>query len=90
MTTAATGGGPGVLAGEERLLIDGELAADGTPADFDRAIAIANDTIFGLAGQVSSGDEHALAVALKRGLGRRYGDGGFEEYLEIKAIGLPT
>ncbi|MGH3253115.1 MAG: aldehyde dehydrogenase family protein [Trebonia sp.] len=88
-----------------------------TPYDTeDEAVAIANDTIYGLAGQVSSGDDdHALAVALKihtgtiganvggtfsitsplggvrqSGLGRRYGDHGFEEYLEIKAIGLPA
>lgn len=82
----------------------------------DEAVAIANDTIYGLAGEVSSGDDdHALAVVLKihtgtiganvgstfsltspfggvrqSGLGRRYGDHGFEEYLEIKAIGLPA
>jgi aldehyde dehydrogenase (NAD+) len=82
----------------------------------EEAIAIANDTIYGLAGEVSSGDdERALAVALKvhtgtvganvgatfsltsplggvrqSGLGRRYGEQGFEEYLEIKAIGLPA
>jgi acyl-CoA reductase-like NAD-dependent aldehyde dehydrogenase len=88
-----------------------------TPYDTeDEAIAIANDTVYGLAGQVSSGDDdHALAVALKihtgtiganvsgtfsltsplggvrqSGLGRRYGDHGFEEYLEVKAIGLPA
>jgi aldehyde dehydrogenase (NAD+) len=88
-----------------------------TPYDTEEeAIAIANDTIYGLAGQVSSGDDdHALAVALKihtgtiganvggtfsltsplggvrqSGLGRRYGDGGFEEYLEVKAIGRPA
>ena len=82
----------------------------------EEAIAIANDTIYGLAGQVSSGDDaRALAVALKihsgtvganvastfsmtsplggvrqSGLGRRYGDHGFEEYLEVKAIGVPA
>ena len=88
-----------------------------TPYDTeDEAVAIANDTVYGLAGQVSSGDdEHALAVALRirtgtvganvastfsmtsplggvgqSGLGRRYGDHGFEEYLEVKAIGLPA
>jgi aldehyde dehydrogenase (NAD+) len=88
-----------------------------TPYDTeDEAVAIANDTIYGLAGQVSSGDdEHALAVALKirtgtiganvastfamtsplggvgqSGLGRRYGEHGFAEYLEVKAIGLPA
>jgi acyl-CoA reductase-like NAD-dependent aldehyde dehydrogenase len=88
-----------------------------TPYDTEEeAIAIANDTIYGLAGEVSSGDDdHALAVAMKihtgtiganvggtfsitsplggvrqSGLGRRYGEQGFEEYLEIKAIGLPA
>jgi acyl-CoA reductase-like NAD-dependent aldehyde dehydrogenase len=88
-----------------------------TPYDTeDEAVAIANDTVYGLAGQVSSGDDdHALAVALKirtgtvganvastfsptsplggigqSGLGRRYGEHGFEEYLEVKAIGLPV
>jgi acyl-CoA reductase-like NAD-dependent aldehyde dehydrogenase len=80
------------------------------------ASAPPHDTIYGLAGEVSSGDdERALAVALKvhtgtvganvgatfsltsplggvrqSGLGRRYGEQGFEEYLEIKAIGLPA
>jgi acyl-CoA reductase-like NAD-dependent aldehyde dehydrogenase len=88
-----------------------------TPYDTeDEAVAIANDTVYGLAGQVSSGDdEHALAVALKihsgtvganvastfsmtspiggvrqSGLGRRYGEHGFEEYMELKVIGQPT
>ena len=87
-----------------------------TPYDTeDEAVAIANDTVYGLAGQVSSGDDdRALAVALRirsgtvganvastfsltsplggvgqSGLGRRYGEHGFEEYLEVKAIGLP-
>ncbi|MGH3297127.1 MAG: aldehyde dehydrogenase family protein, partial [Trebonia sp.] len=63
MTTTAADGGTGVLAGERRMLIDGELAgasggvtfdvinpateevagvaADGRPADFDRAVAAA-------------------------------------------------
>jgi aldehyde dehydrogenase (NAD+) len=88
-----------------------------TPYDTEEeAIAIANDTIYGLAGQVSSGDnDRALAVALKvhtgtiganaaptisltsplggvrqSGLGRRYGEHGFEEYLEVKAISVPS
>ena len=88
-----------------------------TPYDTEEeAIAIANGTIYGLAGQVSSGDdEHALRVAMQihtgtiganvdstfamtsplggvrqSGLGRRYGEHGFEEYLEVKAIGLPA
>ena len=61
MTTTAADGGTGVLAGERRMLIDGDLAgasggvtfdvinpateevagvaADGRPADFDRAVA---------------------------------------------------
>jgi aldehyde dehydrogenase (NAD+) len=63
MTTTAADDGTGVLAGERRMLIDGELtgatggvtfdvinpateevagvAADGRPADFDRAVAAA-------------------------------------------------
>jgi acyl-CoA reductase-like NAD-dependent aldehyde dehydrogenase len=88
-----------------------------TPYDSEEeAISIANDTVYGLAGQVSSGDDdHALAVARKihtgtvganvpspfsltsplggvrqSGLGRRYGDHGFEEYLELKTIAVPA
>ncbi|MCL2582540.1 MAG: aldehyde dehydrogenase family protein [Streptosporangiales bacterium] len=88
-----------------------------TPYDSEEeAIAIANDTIYGLAGQVSSGDDdRALAVARQihtgtvganapapfsltsplggvrqSGLGRRYGDHGFEEYLELKTIAVPA
>jgi hypothetical protein len=57
MTTTEAEGGTGVLAGEERLLIDGELAGGGVR---------------------------------QSGLGRRYGDGGFEEHLEVKAIGRPV
>jgi acyl-CoA reductase-like NAD-dependent aldehyde dehydrogenase len=30
-----------------------------------------------------------LGGGRQSGLGRRYGEQGFEEYLEIKAIGLP-
>jgi acyl-CoA reductase-like NAD-dependent aldehyde dehydrogenase len=82
----------------------------------DEAIAIANNTIYGLSGQVSSADEErAMRVALRlrtgsitvngggffgltspfggykqSGLGRRNGEEGFEEYLEIKTIGLPA
>jgi aldehyde dehydrogenase (NAD+) len=81
----------------------------------DEAIAIANNTVYGLSGEVSSADEErALQVAARirsgtisvnggsyfgltsplggyrhSGLGRRNGDQGFEEYLEIKTIGLP-
>ncbi|GAA3389218.1 aldehyde dehydrogenase family protein [Cryptosporangium minutisporangium] len=81
----------------------------------DEAIAIANNSIYGLSGQVSSADEdRALQVALRlrtgsaninggqhfgltspfggtkqSGLGRRNGLHGFEEYLEIKTLGLP-
>lgn len=87
-----------------------------TPYDTEEeAIAISNDTIYGLSGEVASADEdRALEVALQMragtmvvnggsyfglktplggykqsGLGRRNGHWGFEEYLEIKAIGLP-
>jgi aldehyde dehydrogenase (NAD+) len=82
----------------------------------DEAIAIANNTIYGLSGEVSSADEkRALRVAARvrtgtmtvnggsyfgvtsplggykqSGLGRRNGVQGFEEYLEIKTIGLPA
>ena len=82
----------------------------------DEAVAIANNTIYGLSGEVSSADtERALRVAARvragtvqvnggaffgvtsplggykqSGLGRRNGVQGFEEYLEIKTIGLPA
>ncbi|MFG1928824.1 aldehyde dehydrogenase family protein [Cryptosporangium sp. NPDC048952] len=81
----------------------------------DEAIAIANNSIYGLSGEVSSADEdRALRVAQRlrtgsvginggmyfgltspfggtkqSGLGRRNGTHGFEEYLEIKTVGLP-
>jgi aldehyde dehydrogenase (NAD+) len=82
----------------------------------DEAIAIANNSIYGLSGQISSADEdRALKVAMRlrtgsaninggnhfgltspfggtkqSGLGRRNGSFGFEEYLEIKTLGLPA
>jgi acyl-CoA reductase-like NAD-dependent aldehyde dehydrogenase len=31
-----------------------------------------------------------LSRVRQSGLGRRYGEQGFEEYLEVKAIGLPA
>ncbi|MEW2622471.1 aldehyde dehydrogenase family protein [Streptomyces sp. NPDC048106] len=81
----------------------------------DEAVAIANGTPYGLAGEVSSGsDERALAVARRlragnvgvngggyfgvstplggygqSGNGRRNGEEGFREYMELKAIGMP-
>jgi aldehyde dehydrogenase (NAD+) len=88
-----------------------------TPYDTEEeAIAIANNSIYGLSGEVTSADEErALRVALRMrtgsvtvnggsyfgltspfggtkqsGLGRRNGDYGFKEYLEIKTIGLPA
>jgi aldehyde dehydrogenase (NAD+) len=88
-----------------------------TPYDtVEEAIAIANGTVYGLSGEVSSTDEkRALEVAARirsgtisvnggsyfgltsplggyrqSGLGRRNGEQGFEEYLEIKSIGLPA
>jgi aldehyde dehydrogenase (NAD+) len=82
----------------------------------EEAIAIANNSIYGLSGEVSSADEsRAMNIALRlrtgsvtvngggyfgltspfggykqSGLGRRNGEQGFEEYLEIKTIGLPA
>lgn len=82
----------------------------------DEAIAIANNSIYGLSGEVSGTDtERAVRVAQRMrtgtvtvnggsffgittpfggtkqsGLGRRYGDEGFKEYLEVKTIGLPS
>ena len=78
----------------------------------DEAIDIANDTAYGLAGYVQSGDmSHARDVASKiragnvdingafcgfrapfggykqSGNGREWGGHGFEEYLEVKAVG---
>ncbi|MBB5915548.1 aldehyde dehydrogenase (NAD+) [Nocardia transvalensis] len=78
--------------------------------DIDQAVAIANDTEYGLAGNVAGADaEQARAVARrisagwvtindafdfhapfggyrKSGNGREWGEFGFEEYLETKAI----
>ena len=76
----------------------------------EEAIAIANDTEYGLAGYVQSGDlEHARKVASRiragnvqinganpgmdvpfggfKGNGREWGEHGFTDYLEIKAVG---
>ena len=84
--------------------------------DDDDAVRIANNSIYGLSGAVSSGsEERALAVARRirtgtiavnggmwfhqdtpfggykqSGVGRENGVLGFEEYLEVKAIGLPA
>lgn len=77
----------------------------------EHAIEMANDTVYGLAGYVQSGDiEHARKVAGKiragnisingqsgdlatpfggykqSGTGREWGEFGFEEFLEIKAV----
>nr|WP_155768646.1 aldehyde dehydrogenase family protein [Mycobacterium colombiense] len=85
-------------------------------ADEDEAIAIANNSIYGLSGEVSSADaDRALRVAQRMrtgsvsinggmffglsspfggtkqsGLGRRNGVHGFQEYLEIKTMGVPA
>jgi acyl-CoA reductase-like NAD-dependent aldehyde dehydrogenase len=82
----------------------------------DQAVAIANNSIYGLSGEVSSADDdRALEVAMRlrtgsvtinggsyfgltspfggtkqSGLGRRNGSHGFQEYLEIKTLGLPV
>lgn len=82
----------------------------------DEAIAIANNSIYGLSGEVSSADnDRALRIAQRlrtgsvtvnsksffgitspfggtkqSGLGRRNGDFGFKEYLEVKTIGQPV
>ena len=88
-----------------------------TPYDTDdEAVAIANNSIYGLSGEVSSADtERAPSVAMRMrtgtvtvnggcffgltspfggnkqsGLGHRNGQPGFEEYLELKTIGLPA
>ena len=77
----------------------------------EQAIRIANETLYGLSGYVSSGDpEHARKVAKKirsgnvhingampdfnaafggykqSGNGREWGEAGFEEFLELKAV----
>ncbi|MBW2312742.1 MAG: aldehyde dehydrogenase family protein [Deltaproteobacteria bacterium] len=83
--------------------------------DDDDAVRIANNSIYGLSGAVSSGsEERALAVARRirtgtlavnggmwfhqdtpfggykqSGVGRENGVLGFEEYLEVKVMGLP-
>jgi aldehyde dehydrogenase (NAD+) len=81
----------------------------------EEAVAIANNSIYGLSGAVwSASDEHALAVAKQvrtgtmdvngatwfardtpfggmkqSGLGREWGEAGFEEYLDVRVIGYP-
>ena len=81
----------------------------------DEAVQIANDTVYGLSGYVSSGDtQRALRVAARlrtgnvhvnsasldlaapfggykqSGNGREWGEFGFEEFLEVKAVmGIP-
>jgi aldehyde dehydrogenase (NAD+) len=83
--------------------------------DDDDAVRIANDSIYGLSGAVTSAtEERALSVARRiragtlmvnggmynapdvpfggyrqSGLGRENGVEGFEEYMEVKAMGLP-
>ncbi len=83
--------------------------------DDDDAVRIANDSIYGLSGAVTSAtEERALSVARRiragtlmvnggmynapdvpfggyrqSGLGRENGIEGFEEYMEVKAMGLP-
>jgi aldehyde dehydrogenase (NAD+) len=77
----------------------------------EQAVAIANDTPYGLSAYVQSGDlEHARRVALQlragnvhlngagpdfhasfggykqSGNGREWGEAGFEEFLELKAV----
>ncbi|WP_350001532.1 aldehyde dehydrogenase family protein [Pseudarthrobacter sp. WHRI 8279] len=82
----------------------------------DEAVTIANSTIYGLAGEVSSAsDDRALEVARRlragnisvnggayfdvstplggygqSGIGRRNGEEGFREYMELKSIGIPS
>ncbi len=82
----------------------------------DEAVAIANNSIYGLSGEVTSADTNRAFEIARRmrtgnvsvngrshfgitspfggtkqsGLGRRNGDEGFKEYLEIKTIGLPV
>ncbi len=82
--------------------------------DDDDAVAIANDTVYGLAGYVWGGDtERAVGVARKlragmvavnggtfigadlpfggrgqSGIGREWGVAGFEEFLELKTVGV--
>ena len=80
-------------------------------ADEEEAVKIANDTVYGLSGYVSSGDlAHANKVAARlrtgnvhinnamadvgapfggykqSGNGREWGEAGFEEFLELKAV----
>lgn len=84
--------------------------------DEEDAIRIANDSRYGLAGNVCSGSlDHSIAVARRlragaiginggapfgadvpyggykhSGIGRQNGRAGFEQYLEIKAVGWPA
>ena len=52
----------------------------------EEAIAIANDTIDGLAGGVWSADRARAPFGGYKGIGRGFGTDGLEEYFQIKAI----
>jgi aldehyde dehydrogenase (NAD+) len=99
------------LAQEE---VFGPVLAVLTYRDEDDAVALANDTVYGLAGYVWGGDtDRATAVARRlrtgmvavnggsfigadlpfggrgqSGIGREWGVAGFEEFLELKTIGV--
>jgi aldehyde dehydrogenase (NAD+) len=105
---------PGATIAQEEIF--GPVLAVIPFEDDDDAVRIANDSVYGLSGAVTSGSEQrAMAVARRvrtgtlsvnggmwfgvdtpfggyrqSGVGRENGVEGFEEYLEVKTVGLPA
>ncbi len=79
----------GVLAGDERMLIDGEVSS----GDVDRALDVAKRMRTGnvtINGKSHFGISSPFGGTKQGGLGSRNGEEGFREYLDIKTIGLPA
>ena len=79
----------GVLAGDERMLIDGEVSS----GDVDRALDAAKRMRTGnvtINGKSHFGISSPFGGTKQSGLGYRNGEEGFREYLDIKTIGLPA
>lgn len=57
--------------------------------DEDDAIRIANDSVYGLAGNVISGSLETLTDK-QTGVGRQNGAAGFDQYTETESVAYPA